>query len=199
VKIASKRILPFSVLSLILAAAALFGIWSQASQPTEATFQQAAVTAGDNFFQPQSLTVSAGTTVVWTSTGALPHTVTSDTGAFDSGTLNNGGTFQFTFSQPGTYPYYCEFHGTSGGVGMAGTIVVQGGQQATPTPAATGTPGATSSPATGTGTPRPATAPASGSGPGQDAASNVAIYTIAAGAVLLTLGGGVLAQRRIRK
>ncbi len=126
-KLANKRILPLSALSLALAAAALLAVWTQSSPPTEALSQQAAVSAGDNFFEPKSLTVTAGTTVVWTATGALPHTVTSDTGQFGSGTLNTGNTFQFTFSQPGTYAYYCQFHGTSGGVGMSGTVVVQGG------------------------------------------------------------------------
>lgn len=84
------------------------------------------VSAVSNRFDPQDLTFPAGTTVIWTNQGFLPHTVTADDGAFDSGTLNPGDTFQFTFDQPGTYPYHCRFHGGSGGVGMSGTITVTG-------------------------------------------------------------------------
>ena len=31
----------------------------------------------------------------------------------------------FAFNETGTFPYYCRFHGDNGGVGMAGTIIVQ--------------------------------------------------------------------------
>jgi len=61
-------------------------------------------------FSPASLSVSAGTTVTWTNTVSTPHTVTGDTGAFDSGQLANGGTFTHTFSTAGTYPYHCANH-----------------------------------------------------------------------------------------
>lgn len=69
-------------------------------------------------FDPKTLTVHAGTTVVWTNeeSGAVPHTVTSGTpgapsGMFDSGTLNPGQSFQFTFMTPGTVAYFCRIHG----------------------------------------------------------------------------------------
>lgn len=105
----------------------------------------------DSSFQPPSLTVTAGETVTWTSSGSLPHTVTSSDGAFDSSPecesfsdgdacLNNGETYEFTFDTPGTYPYYCKLHGTSDGSGMAGTIVVEAaGTQATETATDTAT------------------------------------------------------------
>lgn len=81
----------------------------------------------DSAFEPVELTVAAGTTVVWNQEGSAPHTVTADDGAFDSGTLNTGDTFEFTFEEPGEYPYYCTFHGAAGGEGMAGTVVVTEG------------------------------------------------------------------------
>ncbi len=55
---------------------------------------------------------------------SFPHTVTADDGSFDSGTLNGGQSFSYTFEQPGEYPYYCALHGAPGGVGMAGTVTV---------------------------------------------------------------------------
>lgn len=78
-----------------------------------------------NFSYGSPLTVKAGTTVVWVNRDKAPHTVTADNGAFASGTLNPGDTFSFTFAQAGTFPYYCEFHGNQGGVGMAGTVRVE--------------------------------------------------------------------------
>jgi len=71
-------------------------------------------------FQPAQLQVKAGTTVTWTNNDTAAHTVTSDTtGVFDSGAINAGATFQFTFDQVGTFPY----HSTSDSV-WAGTVSV---------------------------------------------------------------------------
>jgi plastocyanin len=52
------------------------------------------------------------------------HTVTADDGSFASDTLSNGGVFEFTFNNPGTFAYYCEFHGGPGGEGMSAVITV---------------------------------------------------------------------------
>lgn len=78
-------------------------------------------------FSPNAITVRVGTTVTWMNdeTGAVPHTVTSGSpnapsGMFDSGTLNPGQSFQFTFSTPGTFPYFCRIHGAS----MTGVVTV---------------------------------------------------------------------------
>jgi plastocyanin len=86
----------------------------------ETTGAQAAVTIKDYAFTPATLTVAAGTTVTWTNNDAVPHTATASDGSFDSGNLNPGQSFSFTFSTPGTYPYVCQYH-----AGMQGTIVVQ--------------------------------------------------------------------------
>jgi len=74
-------------------------------------------------FEPQELTVSAGTEVEWVD-GSGRHSVIGDDGSFKSGTLTAGGRFSHKFDRPGRYPYYCEFHGAMGGKDMAGTIVV---------------------------------------------------------------------------
>jgi plastocyanin len=87
----------------------------------------AAVTIVDFAFQPASLEVPIGTTVTWTNSGAAPHTVTADDGAFDSGTLQPGGTFSVTFDTPGTFAYHCEIHPS-----MMATIIVTEGAAATP-------------------------------------------------------------------
>lgn len=77
-------------------------------------------------FSPQSITVTAGTTIKWTNKDNVAHTVSSGTpgspnGIFESGNLNNGGTFSFTFNTKGTFPYYCKLHQDT----MTGTVVVQ--------------------------------------------------------------------------
>lgn len=82
----------------------------------------ASVNVGDNFFSPASVTIAAGGTVTWTWTGANTHTVTSTTAVFGSGTPQSSGTFNFTFPDPGTFPYFCEVHGA---VVQSGTVTVQ--------------------------------------------------------------------------
>ena len=63
-------------------------------------------------FTPATITVAAGTTITWTNKMTISHTVTSDAGLFNSGTLDPNGTFSFTFATAGTYPYHCSIHPT---------------------------------------------------------------------------------------
>jgi plastocyanin len=96
--------------------------------PQVAQSGDSTVTMTDIAFQPADLTVKAGTTVVWKNTSQVPHTVTSDTGLFDSGQapnewLANGKEFSYTFDKPGTYSYHCVPHKAAG---MVGKIVVTG-------------------------------------------------------------------------
>ncbi|HEX3722311.1 MAG TPA: hypothetical protein VHV31_05940, partial [Nitrolancea sp.] len=44
---------------------------------------------GDFYYNPTTLTVAAGTNVVWTVSGQQPNTVTADDGSWDSGVLNH--------------------------------------------------------------------------------------------------------------
>jgi plastocyanin len=74
----------------------------------------------DNFYAPNTLTVPAGTTVRWEHQGKVQHTVTALLGIFDSGPLNGGEVFTFTFDRPGRYDFFCRFHITN-----RGTITVQ--------------------------------------------------------------------------
>jgi plastocyanin len=96
------------------------------------------VAAQDNVFNPVTVNVTAGTTVRWTNSGNNPHTTTSDTGLWDSGTMNAGAVFTHTFTTPGTFPYSCTFHAS---LGMTGTVVV-----AQPSPTATTAATATDTP-----------------------------------------------------
>jgi plastocyanin len=76
----------------------------------------------DNRFEPATLTVPAGTTVRWTNHGQHGHVVTSDQGDWGSSKeLAPAGTYSYTFSRPGEYPYHCEVHPAE----MRGTVVVK--------------------------------------------------------------------------
>ena len=76
-------------------------------------------------FNPETITITAGSTVRWTNTASpTPHTTTSDLGdteVWDSGILNPGGVFTHTFDTPGIYGYYCMIHGA---LVMHGFVVV---------------------------------------------------------------------------
>jgi plastocyanin len=87
--------------------------------------QRAQVAIRNFAFQPAELEVEVGTTVEWVNEDPVPHTVTSGTpgsptGVFDSGALNQGDSFSFTFRQPGTYEYFCRLHPS-----MRGRILVR--------------------------------------------------------------------------
>ena len=66
----------------------------------------------DNYaFAPATVLVHPGDTVVWTNRDSVPHTVTSiGAGGLDSGTLDPGGSFRFTFQKVGLYSYHCAIH-----------------------------------------------------------------------------------------
>jgi plastocyanin len=62
-------------------------------------------------FQPATLTVKAGTQVIWTNASDAPHTVTSDTNAFTaSNDITQNQTFMMIFATPGTFKYHCSIH-----------------------------------------------------------------------------------------
>ena len=70
-------------------------------------------------FAPTTVTVPVGGTVTWTNKDFVAHTVTSDGGVFDSGSLASGKTFSHTFTQAGTFQYHCTVHPS-----MTGKIIV---------------------------------------------------------------------------
>jgi plastocyanin len=67
---------------------------------------------GDKFrFDPDRLTVAAGTTPLVANVGGKPHTLTADDGSFDTGTIDPGGSAKVTAPDaPGSYSYRCTVH-----------------------------------------------------------------------------------------
>ncbi len=78
------------------------------------------------YYDPDSLTVQAGTTVVWSNDDDAIHTVTSGVPSegpsevFDSGMVAAGETFEYTFDETGTFDYYCIVHPW-----MTGNVIVE--------------------------------------------------------------------------
>jgi len=89
----------------------------------QSTAASATVNMNDNSFEPQTVNIQPGATVRWVNKGQQPHTVTASDNRFDSGNIPPGGTYQMTFSQPGTYTYICKLHQKDK---MEGTIIVAG-------------------------------------------------------------------------
>ena len=109
---------------LWLLGAALLGLLLVLPHPGHAQTITTISMVNDSF-RPQTVTVPIGTTVLWLNDDMHYHSITSDTGLFDSGTLYQGNSFQFRFPAPGTYYYHCRFHGNSMS-GMWGMITVTG-------------------------------------------------------------------------
>ena len=83
------------------------------------------VLAVDDQFVPPVLEIEVGGTVEWKMEGDNPHNVFASDGTWQSDlVLERGDRFERTFTEPGVYPYFCTFHGTPEGDGMAGYIVV---------------------------------------------------------------------------
>ncbi len=88
-------------------------------------YQQGQVTIVNNGYQPRTITMDAGSTVTWVNLDFVPHTVTAGTpsqptGLFDSELIDQGESFQYTFTEPGVYFYFCEPHPW-----MTGRVIVR--------------------------------------------------------------------------
>jgi len=70
-------------------------------------------------FQPTDLEITVGETVEWINKDGVPHTITFDQGLVDEN-LATGGMVQYTFTQPGEYSYFCQFHPQ-----MRGTVIIR--------------------------------------------------------------------------
>jgi len=91
----------------------------------------------DNFLFSGDATIHVGDTVEWHWLNPGTHTVTSVAGtpeSFDSG-FQSDGSFFHTFTQAGTYNYYCQLHGFDNGDGTAGGMSAKVTVLAVPEPA----------------------------------------------------------------
>jgi plastocyanin len=75
-------------------------------------------------FNPNQPSLTKGATITWTNDDGTTHTVTSGvpgtpTGKFDQ-SVDAGKTFSFTFTETGTYEFFCNIHNS-----MRGTVTVK--------------------------------------------------------------------------
>ena len=99
---------PWMVATLVIEAA---------KEPTKVTIPEGAAIPEDGqiYYDPEILDITIGTTVEWTNADVTVHTVTSGKapetdGIFDSEMMSTGDIFEFTFTDAGTFDYFCTFH-----------------------------------------------------------------------------------------
>lgn len=71
-------------------------------------------------FQPDTLRVAVGDTVVWTNRDVVPHTATDAQAQWDSGSLETGASWRLVAAAAGASSYVCTLHPT-----MKATLIVE--------------------------------------------------------------------------
>lgn len=141
----------------------------------------------DFHFTPGTTTIQVGDTITWTNNGPSPHSATANNHSFDTGVLKKGQSGSHTFTQAGTFTYFCSVHPF-----MHGTIVVQAATQPAGSQSSgstSGTQGSSTTPSSGASS-GSASGAASGSTPA--AASSDAQSTTTSSAALPNTGLDVL-------
>jgi plastocyanin len=112
----TSRTAPRPVLAFVVGLASLAA--PAVATPADAPPRGVAIL--DYRFEPATVTIRPGRTVVWTNRGRAVHTVTSDDGTtMRSGVVRPRGTFEAVFARPGRYAYHCLVHGQ-----MRATVIV---------------------------------------------------------------------------
>lgn len=116
------RILLSSGLVVFFMLSVTLGISCQAPVPAEeeATPPSNEIEISSFSFLPATVTVTVGTTITWSNLDSVTHTVTSETDLFDSGNLARKATFSHSFTDHGTFSYYCTIHPQ-----MRGKVIVE--------------------------------------------------------------------------
>jgi plastocyanin len=96
----------FTIAASLIACVISLAAWERAKPKTHT------VTIEGMRFQPESLTVARGDTVVWVNNDLVPHTATSDDGSFDSRIIQAEKSWKFTAGKRGEFAYACAFHPT---------------------------------------------------------------------------------------
>jgi plastocyanin len=123
-------------LAIVMAVAAIVGV-HMANAGASTTPIEIKMIDTPPTFQPSTLSIKVGDTVEWKNEGTTVHHASTDSSSainpsdvskpssakpFDSGFLQPGQSFTYTFTVPGKYKYICAPHETSG---MAGEITVK--------------------------------------------------------------------------
>jgi len=98
---------------LVIMAAAVISGTSSADEPAPRRYE---VAVEGLEFSPSRLSVRPGDTVVWVNRDAVPHTVSPESGAWDSGELAARASCDWVAQDPGTVEYACRYHPLMEGV-----------------------------------------------------------------------------------
>jgi Icc protein len=127
-----RRVLGITDVNYLVSGSSLAVIDSPLEGSTASTLEKTAAGAAgstasalevkiDNFaFTPGAVVVKPGAQVTWTNGDDIPHTVDSTQGKFKSAPLDTGDKFEFRFTEPGEYPYFCRMHPK-----MTGSVMVR--------------------------------------------------------------------------
>ncbi|MDO8716220.1 MAG: plastocyanin/azurin family copper-binding protein [Dehalococcoidales bacterium] len=102
------------------AAAMAPSMTSTAMAPTSSTLAPNEVWVINREFLPRTITVPVGTKVTWTNKDTEEHTVTFKNGLLNMRLTNRDAFFSYTFTEPGTFEYYCDPHPE-----MIGSVIVK--------------------------------------------------------------------------
>ena len=61
-------------------------------------------------FEPETLSVRRGDSVVWTNKDPFPHTATALNGGFDSKNIAPNKSWRYKTKKSGVFPYFCTLH-----------------------------------------------------------------------------------------
>lgn len=84
----------------------------------------------DNRYEYTEIRIPVGGSVDFFGAGRNPHNAVAADGSWTTETVFGsleqleGDSAVITFDQPGTYAFFCTFHGNAEGAGMAGTLIV---------------------------------------------------------------------------
>ena len=111
---------PSRIVAPIIVAAALLGACDGDDEG------RVTIEIGDNWYEPEQLTVAPGTEIVFENTGRDAHNAIHVDGAWRTvDTIEPGSSDTVNIDEPGEYVYYCSFHAPSDASGgQVGTIVV---------------------------------------------------------------------------
>ena len=121
-----RSLFVLAVLAALLVAACGGG----AGQGSEIEGEHVEVLMFDNWFEYTEIRIPVGGSVNWIGAGVNPHNAVeaneewSTETVFGSLEQFDGDEAVLTYDKPGTYVFFCTFHGNAEGAGMAGTLIV---------------------------------------------------------------------------
>lgn len=119
-------------ISLAIASLLVLGACGGEAEPSVLTGDNVTLKMFDNRFEHTEVRIPVGGTVDFLGAGRNPHNAVAADASWSTedvfGSLEQleGQSAVLTFDEPGTYTFFCTFHGNAEGSGMAATLIVGG-------------------------------------------------------------------------